>query len=355
MKNRYRESFPANLMYANLWSASTVVEALITGTGLTMCLLLWDRGSVSLGVVYLIHTYCNLVIQPLMDFRNHMGNMQGARAGIIRTQEFLNLPLRGQGADKLTGAGVSFLAQGPVRNCARNCGRECVSDSAIELVIENLNFAYADKKPVLENINLAVPAGGRVGIMGETGCGKSTLLALIAGLNNFEHGGIRLDGFDLRGIDNTDLRRRVAYCTQRVQLVHGSIRDNITFWDDSHSDEDILCAIERLDLAEWFAKFPAGLETNFEMGEGSLSSGEAQLLVLVRLSLRRPGLVLLDEISSSLDATAEKRVTAAVKKLCEGRTVISVAHRREALDWMDSVLIMENGAFAQCKGDGHAR
>jgi ABC-type multidrug transport system fused ATPase/permease subunit len=93
MKTRFRESFPANLMYANLWSASTVMQAIVTASGLLLALFLWDAGSISLGAAYLIYTYCELIISPLQDFRNHMGNMQGAKAGILRSAEFLELPL----------------------------------------------------------------------------------------------------------------------------------------------------------------------------------------------------------------------------------------------------------------------
>ena len=338
MKNRYRESFPANLMYANLWSASTIVEALIIGTGLFLCLLLHDRGSVSIGAVYLIYTYSSLVIAPLQDFRNHMGNMQGSKAGIIRTQEFLNLPLAVQGGSLRLSSGAAEHTK------------------AIDLVIDDLRFSYGENVPVLNGVNLAIPAGGHVGIMGETGCGKSTLLGLIARLNGFEKGSIFLDGHDLRNIDPADFRRRVAYCTQKTQLIHGSIRDNITFYDDAYSDAKILEAAGMLGLNDWLENLRDGLDTRLEMGEGNLSSGEAQLLALVRLTLRQPGLVLLDEISSSMDAVTERRITAAVKKMCEGRTVIAVAHRKESLDWMDAVMYMEYGLLRQPGNGGkHAR
>jgi len=330
MKTRYRESFPANLMYANLWSASTVVEILLTGTGLLLALLLWDRGSISIGTAYMIYSYCTLVSSPLQDFRNHMGNMQGAKAGIIRTMEFFGRP---SGIHK----GDSLLA----------VNSEFTSSTALDLAIEDLQFSYGNSAPVLRGLNLAAAAGSRIGIMGETGSGKSTLLALIAGLNNYEHGSIRLGGIDLHSVSSADLRQKIAYCTQKVQLIHGSIRDNIAFYDESYTDTDILKAIDLLDLTDWFAKFRDGLDSRLEMGEGNLSSGEAQLLTLVRLSLRNPALVLLDEISSSLDPIAEKRLIAAVKKLCKGRTVVAIAHRKETLYWMDEILYMENGVLCR--------
>jgi len=185
--------------------------------------------------------------------------------------------------------------------------------------------------------------------MGETGCGKSTLLSLIARLNTFDKGAITLDGINVRNIDTRDLRKRVAYCTQRLQLIHGSIRDNITLYNEGYADTDILEAVRLLGLSDWLAKFPGGLDTRLELGEANLSSGEAQLISLVRLFLRKPGLVLLDEISSSLDTAAEKRVIAALKILCEGRTVLAIAHRIEALAWMDTIIHMKDGVLSAYK------
>jgi ATP-binding cassette subfamily B protein len=327
MKQRFRESFPANLMYGNLWSASTIMEGTLVATGLLLSLLLWDSGSISLGVVYLIYTYGDLIGSPLQDFRNQMGHMQGARAGILRCQEFLNMPI-------IPNSGKAFLHK-----------------SALELEVKDLRFAYENGKDVLRGVNITVPAGGRIGIMGETGCGKSTLLTLIARLNNFERGVIRLGGIDILDINPQSLRTRVAYCTQRVQLVHGTLRDNITLFDERYSDKEILTAIESLCLTDWFGKFPLGLDTHLEMAEGNVSSGEAQLLALVRLALRLPGLVLLDEVTASLDAKTEEQIIQAIKALCKGRTVVAIAHRAQALQWMDRITLVEKGVLtSQEKG-----
>ena len=352
MKERYRESFPAYLMYANLWSASTVIEAMMTALGLVLALLLWDKGSVSLGTAYLIFNYCNLVSAPLQDFRNHMGDMQGAKAGILRCGEFFDLPLRVKTgvqtlknkALELTVQDLRFSYQNDIRQS--NINQNDINQSGINQNDIDQNRIDQGRAMVLKGVNLAVPAGRKIGIMGETGCGKSTFLSLIAALNPYREGVIRLDGTDIRDIDPVNLREHVAYCTQRVQLIHGTIRENITLFNGQFTDHDILEAIGSLGLSGWFNKFPEGLDSRLERGEGSLSSGEAQLLVLVRLALRKPGLVLLDEISSSLDALTERRITEAVKRLCEDRTVLAIAHRKEALDWMDTVIRMESGVLA---------
>jgi ABC-type multidrug transport system fused ATPase/permease subunit len=225
------------------------------------------------------------------------------------------------------------------------CGNTLLNTGALDLEIEDLCFSYENGNEVIKAVNLTIPAGARIGIMGETGCGKSTLITLIARLNSVGHGVIRLGGVDICAIDSKNFRNRVAYCTQRVQLVHGTLRDNITLFNEGCSDMEIFGAVELLGLTDWFRKFPNGLDTMLEMGEGNISSGETQLIALVRLALRQPGMVLLDEISSNLDAVTEKRIMQAVRALCEGRTVIAIAHRAEALDWMDTILRMDNGVL----------
>jgi len=188
--------------------------------------------------------------------------------------------------------------------------------------------------------------------MGETGCGKSTLLGLIARLNGFERGEIKLNGIDIGDICIDSLRERVAYCAQKVQLIHGTIRDNIALFDPRFADEAIWEAIKLLDLTEWFQTFPDGLDTRLEMAEANLSSGEAQLLSLVRLTLRQPGLVLLDEITANLDAATERRIIRAIEAMCKDSSVLSIAHNTEALAWMDNISIMQNGTLPPESGIG---
>jgi ATP-binding cassette subfamily B protein len=325
MRYRYYESFPASLMYGNLWSASTLMQGVVVASGLLFALLLWDAGTISIGTAYLIYTYSEMVIIPLQDFRNHMGSMQNSRAGILRTQELLDVPVR------VVKNGLSL------------------SDGAIFLTVEDLCFAYKDGKDVLKSVSLSVPAGLHLGIMGETGCGKSTLVGLIAGLNGYEHGSIKLNGLELSNINTDNLRERVAYCTQDIQLIHGSLRDNITLFNNQYTDSAIMAALNLLDLTQWFQKFPDGLDTMLEMGENNLSSGEAQLITITRLALRNPGLVLLDEITANLDSATEKRVSRAVAALCKSRTVVAIAHKSEALNWMDKIVHMENGVITTQK------
>jgi ATP-binding cassette subfamily B protein len=139
----------------------------------------------------------------------------------------------------------------------------------------------------------------------------------------------------------------VAIVTQDVQLFQASVRDNLTFFDRSISDERIQAVIEELELADWYQSLPDGLDTQLEMGGQGLSAGEAQLLAFARVFLRDPGLVILDEASSRLDPATERRIERAIDALLAKRTAIIVAHRLGTVHRADEIMILEEGEIRE--------
>jgi ABC-type multidrug transport system fused ATPase/permease subunit len=135
--------------------------------------------------------------------------------------------------------------------------------------------------------------------------------------------------------------------TQDVQLFQATVRDNVTFFDRSISDERILAVIEELGLADWLASLPNGLDTKLETGGRSLSAGEGQLLAFTRVFLRDPGLVILDEASSRLDPVTEQLIERAVDKLLQNRTAIIIAHRLGTVHRTDEIMILEEGQITE--------
>jgi ABC-type multidrug transport system fused ATPase/permease subunit len=141
--------------------------------------------------------------------------------------------------------------------------------------------------------------------------------------------------------------------TQTVQLFHASLRDNLTFFDRSISDETILGVIQDLGLQEWYESLPDGLDTEIESGGAGLSSGEAQLLAFTRIFLKDPGLVVLDEASSRLDPATEQLIERAVERLLQNRTGIIIAHRLGTVLRADEIMIIEDGQILE-HGDREA-
>jgi ABC-type multidrug transport system fused ATPase/permease subunit len=174
---------------------------------------------------------------------------------------------------------------------------------------------------------------------------------LIFRLYDPDQGAIRLghngSAVDLRDVSLADLRQRVGMVTQNIELFHATVRDNLTFFDETVPDERILQVIHGLGLGEWYAALPEGLDTELESGGGGLSAGEQQLLAFTRIFLRDPGLVILDEASSRLDPATEHLIERAVDKLVAGRTAIVIAHRLGTVERADEIMILEQGAIRE--------
>ena len=187
--------------------------------------------------------------------------------------------------------------------------------------------------------------GGLVilGLLGRTGSGKTTLTRLLFRLYDTTGGEIRLGGKPLRDLPIQELRRRVGMVTQNIQLFHATVRENLTFFDDSIPDDAVLQALRDLGLWDWYESLPNGLDTELESGGGGLSAGEAQLLAFTRIFLRDPGLIILDEATSRLDPATEHRIEQAVDKLVQNRTAIIVAHRLGTVQRADDILILDDG------------
>lgn len=151
----------------------------------------------------------------------------------------------------------------------------------------------------------------------------------------------------MRGVGLRDLRQRVGMVTQEVQLFQGSLRDNITLFNTSIDDATILDALRELGLWSWFTAQTDGLDTLLQSGSDGLSAGEAQLLAFVRIFLKDPGLVILDEASSRLDPVTEQLLERAIDRLLKGRTAIVIAHRLETVERADEILILENGRLLE--------
>lgn len=296
--------------------------ALTTGTllAITSGYWLYTAGLVTIGTVYLFVHYINLLEEPFWAMTHEIESFQTIGACVERLTEFRTFK-----PEVVDGKGVEIASR------------------PLALAFENVTFSYNGNDAVLSGLSFQLKSGSILGLLGRTGSGKTTLARLIFRLYDPKAGQITINGRDLRDAHLEALRRRVAIVTQDVQLFRASIRENLTFFDRSISDQEILRTLEELELGDWVRSLPKGLDTELETGSRSLSAGEAQLLAFTRVFLRDPGLVILDEASSRLDPATEARLERAIDKLLQNRTAIIIAHRLHTIHRADEIMILENG------------
>ncbi len=287
---------------------------------------LYLQHAVTLGTVYLLFNYMAMLEAPLDQITQQLQEFQKAAAGLRRVRE-------------MTEVQPSVVD-----------GTHAFAESAggVKVEFESVRFAYEPgQQDVLKGVSFALEKGETLGVLGRTGSGKTTLIRLLFRLYDATGGRVLLNGLDLRELRITSLREQVGLVTQDVQLFHGTIRDNLTFYDKSVSDAQILDVIGKLGFGGWLETTRQGLDTKLEAGGSGLSGGESQLLAFGRVFLKRPSLVILDEPSSRLDPATERNLTRAVDRLLEGCTGIIIAHRLQTVERVDRILVLANGQIVE--------
>ena len=222
---------------------------------------------------------------------------------------------------------------------------------------EAVVFAYRDSV-VLHDLDLSIPAGQTVALVGQTGAGKTTIARLAARFWDPTHGRVTLDGVDLRDIAGADLRRAMVTVTQESFLFSGSVADNIRFGRPHASMAEVTAAAQAIGAHEFIAGLPQGYDTDVHQKGARLSSGQRQLVAFARAFLADPAVLILDEATSSLDIPSERLVQRALRTLLADRTAVIIAHRLTTVEIADRVLVLdggrvvEDGSPAELVGDG---
>ncbi|MBD7995718.1 ABC transporter ATP-binding protein [Arthrobacter sp. Sa2CUA1] len=216
-----------------------------------------------------------------------------------------------------------------------------------DIRFDGVEFRYGGGPVILPQLDLHIPAGQTVALVGQTGAGKSTLAKLIARFYDPSAGAVLLDGVDLRDLTQRDLRRAVVMVTQEAFLFSGSVAENIALGKPSASQQEIEAAARAVGAHEFIESLPEGYQTDVNKRGGRVSAGQRQLISFARAFLADPAVLILDEATSSLDIPSERLVQQGLKSLLGNRTALIIAHRLSTVEIADRVLVMADGEVVE--------
>jgi ATP-binding cassette subfamily B multidrug efflux pump len=222
-----------------------------------------------------------------------------------------------------------------------------------ELQFNQLSFAYnSDGRQVLDQLNLTIKPGEKVGLVGRSGAGKSTLVNLLLRFYDIKQGQICIDGQDISTVQQESLRAQIAMVTQDTSLLHRSVRDNILYGKPDASEAELLAAVHAAEADHFIAELtdPSGnCGLDAQVGERGvkLSGGQRQRIAIARVLLKNAPILILDEATSALDSEVEAAIQHSLNKLMDGKTVIAIAHRLSTIAAMDRLIVLDQGRVAE--------
>ena len=270
-----------------------------------------------------------LVFQPLQELSDVYGQLQSGAAAMVKIATILD-------------EAPDIRDRGEASELPRIHG---------DLDIDHVVFAYGDE-PVLRGIDIHVPAGGCLALVGESGHGKSTLARLVGRFYDPNGGAVRVDGVDLRGVKLRSYRRQLGVVLQDPFLFSGTIASNIRFAKPEASDAEVAAVAAAVGVDRVAARLSGGLEHEVREGGSGLSAGERQLISIARALLADPRILILDEATSNIDRPTEILIERALDRLLAGRTSIIIAHRLSTVRRADEIVVIERGQVVQRGSEG---
>lgn len=309
---------------------SHLVEPLVKFLNqITYCLvaiqggLLVLRGSISIGDIQAFFLYVGQVSDPLSRSSYIITKFQETSAALGRIYEVIDTPSE------------------------KDDGKQMITDNTGTIDFEHVDFGYTPSNIFMKDINIHIPSGSMVAIVGPTGAGKSTLVNLIMRFYDVIHGRITIDDVDIRDLSRESLHNTVGMVLQDAWIFTGTIADNIGYGKPNATREEIEY-VAKLAMADHFIRtLPNGYDTILKQGGDDLSQGQRQLITIARAFLKDPSILILDEATANVDTRTEVEVQKAMNTLLRGRTSIVIAHRLSTIKNADFLLVVENGTIVE--------
>jgi ATP-binding cassette, subfamily B, bacterial len=310
------------------WNADNVIQGVQQGLGilievglLSIGVLLWQRGEITVGDFVLIQIYILGLIDQIWNFGNTLRRVYDAFADASEMLDILDTPYAIQ--DK-PGAKSLHYENG-------------------QIDFSHVTFGFIKEREVLTDFSLQIKSGEKVALVGPSGAGKSTITKLLLRLYDPNSGAVLIDGQDVTAVTQESLRKTISYVPQESILFHRTLRENIAYGKQDATMDEVIAAATKANCHDFISKLPQGYDTYVGERGIKLSGGERQRVAIARAILKNAPILVLDEATSSLDSESEALIQDALTKLMEGKTVIAIAHRLSTIMKMDRIIVMEEG------------
>jgi ATP-binding cassette subfamily B protein len=307
----------------------SLVGNIITGVVLGYGGLLAIEGNIKVGVLATFLLYLQRFFDPLQDVSQFYNTFQGAASGL----------------EKISGV-LEQQAAVPEPQTPESLPARAAAAAGREVRFESVRFGYRDSL-VLPGLDLDIPAGQTVALVGETGAGKTTIARLLGRFYDPRSGRITLDGIDLRQLADSMLRTEIIVITQENFLFEGSVAENIKLGRPDATDAEVETAASMIGAHDFITALPEGYDTPVGKRGGRLSAGQRQLISFARAFLAAPAVLVLDEATSLLDIPSERLVQSALRTVLAGRTAVIIAHRLSTVAIADRVLVLDRGRITE--------
>jgi len=320
-----------NAWLKTVWYNSIFFPIAELSSSITIGLIAWYGGlnavvgdKVTLGMIFLFIELSQMLFRPLRQIADKFNTLQMGMVAANRIFGILDTEAHIQ-----------------------NTGKDVIRDFKGNISFKNVRFSYLPDEVILKDLSFEVKAGETVAIVGATGAGKSTIINLLGRFYEIDGGSICLDDVDIRSIQLADLRKKIAVVLQDVFLFADTIFNNITLNKPEVTMEEVVAAAKQIGLHEFFSSLPDGYNYNVKERGAMLSAGQRQLIAFLRAYITNPGILVLDEATSSIDSYSEQLLQDATKKITKGRTSIIIAHRLATIKKADRILVMDKGELVE--------
>jgi len=310
---------------SSLFSSAELFAGFLTAIVVGVGVVFGPDWGMSAGTLVAFLFLVNLLIEPIQRLVETIDQAQSAGAGLRKILNVIDTPI--SIPDPVDGARLP--------------------DRSLRVEFNDVTFRYLDGPDILKHIDIHIPAGERVAVVGETGSGKTTFAKIATRLLVPQVGSVQIGGVFVDDVPFDSLRSNVAYVPQEGFLFDASVADNVRYGRPGVSDDRVRAAFEDLELLDWVESLPQGVNT--EVGElgGNLSAGERQLVALVRAWIADPSVLVLDEATSAVDPALEVQIRNAIERVTQGRTSITVAHRLSTAEASDRVIVFDGGEIVE--------